>query len=321
VEWVERSEGEWRIQLRQSFELTAEHAIWIWLANEIQPKIINRDDWWQEADICHIRLDPVVVPLAFAISFEGTWLGARTCEMGWAGFAELIKSSANWQVIAPWLKWWRIPLLHDRLKAVALHTARSVPVQTIQAWGSAFGPLANASFSEEYEDAWRSVARNLFWDWKPQTTESAAMLKGLGLLTGEPEADLKHGWAKYEELLAIHPVLFAQLVARGVPALYMDKNESSFFLQKLRSMILEIGYHSSGEQVAQALRDWQRRAAEAMAVDDLFVSRSLLPDAVELARGTLSSDRNLRVAVSNSQAVPKYLAAALLQRVIQGETL
>jgi hypothetical protein len=177
------------------------------------------------------------------------------------------------------------------------------------------------SLSEEYEAAWRSVTRSLFWDWKPQTADSAAMLKSLGLLAGDPEADLKHSWEECEQLLAIHPVLFAQLVARGVPALYRDKNESLFFIQRLRSMILGIGYQNSGEQVAQALRDWQRRAAEAMAVDELFVSRSLLPDAVALARGTLYADRNLRVAVTNSQVVPKYLAAALLQRVIQGETL
>jgi hypothetical protein len=58
-----------------------------------------------------------------------------------------------------------------------------------------------------------------------------------------------------------------------------------------------------------------------MAVDELFVSKSLLPDGVAFIRGKLEKDHNLRVAIANSQTVPKYLAAAILEKMIGGEIL
>ena len=48
-------------------------------------------------------------------------------------------------------------------------------------------------------------------------------------------------------------------------------------------------------------------------------SKSLLPDGVALLMGKLEKDHNLRVAIANSQTVPKYLAAAILEKLIGGE--
>jgi hypothetical protein len=146
-------------------------------------------------------------------------------------------------------------------------------------------------------------------------------LKDLSLLTGNPESDVAKSWNGYEQLLITHPLLLVQLAAQGASELYPDRNESLFFLYKLRNVILEIENDNLSAQSSDALSDWQRQAAEAMAVDELFVSRSLLPDAIAHLRGTLRNDRNLRIAVTNSQTVRRYLAAALLERMIQGEVL
>jgi hypothetical protein len=60
-------------------------------------------------------------------------------------------------------------------------------------------------------------------------------------------------------------------------------------------------------------------AAEAMAVDDAFVSKSLLPDAIAYAQGRLDRPHNLRVALANSYAVPQYLAATMIDKAIAGD--
>lgn len=321
IEWIERTERNWRIHLRHSVEFGADHAIWVWLADETEPRIVERNDCWMEDDVCHVRLNAESPPLGFAISFQGTWLGARTGEIGWAGFARLIQSCSDWPQTARWIKWWRVPLLHELLKTSATTAAQAAPIQTIQAWTSECNPSTHACFAEEYEEAWRSVTRQLFWEWRPSASESAIALKDLSLLTGNPERDVAESWNAYEQLLLTHPLLLVQLAAQGASELYPDRNESLFFLYKLRNMILEIENDNVGAQSSDTLGDWQRQAAEAMAVDELFVSRSLLPDAIAHLRGTLRNDRNLRIAVTNSQAVPRYVAAALLERMIQGEVL
>ena len=56
-----------------------------------------------------------------------------------------------------------------------------------------------------------------------------------------------------------------------------------------------------------------------MAVDDAFVARSLVPDAIAQVRGNLERSHNLRVALANSYAVPQYLAATILDKLIAGE--
>ena len=73
-----------------------------------------------------------------------------------------------------------------------------------------------ACFSEDYEDAWRSVTRTFLWDWLPTESESADVLNILGLLTGDLLQDFKHAWEGYEDTLGTHPLLLVQLAARGV---------------------------------------------------------------------------------------------------------
>jgi hypothetical protein len=207
------------------------------------------------------------------------------------------------------------------LKAAARARIVESRIETLWSWASTEDLQGDARYSEEHEDAWRSVTRSFLWDWRPDARESAAILKGLGLLSGDPDQDIGQAWDGYEELLAIHPLLLAQAARRGLAELYpgQEFEDLLYLLEKLRNRILDLDLYASGSQIDRALSEARIRAAAAMAVDEVFVTRSLLPDAVALVRGALGKDHNLRVAIANSQAVPRYLAAAVIEKMIHGE--
>lgn len=321
MQWVEQDGEEYQIQLRRAFELGPDHAIWVWYENQLEPEVVAGSDWIQEDDTCLTSVHSGARPVAFAISFQGAWLGARTSQMGWKGFAGMINSSPDWRTTARWLRWWRVPLLHENLKGAARARIVESRIETLCSWASTEDLQGVARYSEEHEDAWRSVTRSFLWDWKPDATESAAILKRLGLLTGDPNRDSGQAWDGCEELLAIHPLLLALAARRGLAELYPGQQFEDLLclLEKLRNRILDLEIYASGSQTDRALLDARILAAEAMAVDEAFVTRRLLPDAIALVRGALDKDHNLRVAIANSQAVRKYLAAALIEKMIHGE--
>jgi hypothetical protein len=317
----EKAEGEWRLQLRRTFELGPDHTIWIWKSGDTRPERLDSTQWRQEENVCNIHTGPEIEPVALAIAFQGVWLGARTCEMGWMGFAEVIRASRDWLTTASWLRWWRVPLLHEALRSAAEAAVRADPIRTIRAWVSPAGPSAEVEHADEFDDAWLSLIRAFLWDWQPNRSESGALLTELNLLTGDIERDLEHAWDGCEDILSIHPLLLVQAAARGVGAIYptSDTDDQRFLLEKLRNRLLDIDRFASQSEIRQALKESQKRAADAMAVDELFVSKSLLPDATALIKGELENDHNLRVAIANSQTVPNYLAAAILEKIISGE--
>ncbi|MGO9275080.1 MAG: hypothetical protein ACLQOO_33410 [Terriglobia bacterium] len=320
IGWIEQKGDDWHIQFRRSFELGSEHDIWIWPAQAGAPHLLNRAAWWQEGEACLARVDAGSTPVAFAVSFQGSWLGARTCGQGWAGLIDVLRRCQDWQTSAPWLKWWRVPLLHPALKAIASELVRSQPIVSIEAWVFGDGLLTMARSTEDHEDAWRALTRTLLWDWLPTPAEAATVLRNCGLLTGVFEDDFRRAWEGYEELLAVHPVLLAQVAARGTASLYSgDADAVRGFLETLRNRILAVELRTPREAVSRALQDAKRMAAETMAVDDAFVSKSLLPDAIAYAQGRLDRPHNLRVALANSYAVPQYLAATMIDKAIAGD--
>jgi hypothetical protein len=320
VRWVEKTDLDWQLQFRRSFELGKDHELWVWPSQSETPRVLDRSTWWQEDDVCHIRPESGVQIVGLAVSFKGSWLGARTSAHGWEGFCNLLCHCTNWQIMAPWLKWWRVPLLHPALKQVASALATAAPCETLQAWTFRDELSSSARFSEDYEEAWRSITRAFLWEWLPTKSESAEVLIRLGLLTGNFAHDFNHSWEGYEALLGTHPLLFVQLASRGVAGLYADDSDvCRALLELLRNQLLGIDPSAPQEAVTPALRETQQKAAAAMAVDDAFVAKSLLPDAVALVRGNLQRSHNLRVALANSYAVPQYLAATILNKMIAGE--
>jgi hypothetical protein len=322
VERIEHNGDECQIQLRfSSCELGPEHAIWVWYEGAQQPEVVDRSGWRQEGDICDVKLGGDKKPVALCVSFQGSWLGARTCQAGWVGFARLILSSPNWSNTAKWLKWWRVPLMHPELKSVARGRVELAPLATLQAWTSDDGPSPTARFSEANEDAWRSVTRSFLWKWKPTIEESLTILTELGFLADDSAQDIDPPWERCQALLFAHPLLFVQAVMRGTAALFKNqpRNNVREFVARVRNRLLDVDSDVSASAVKVVLRDALAKAAEAMGVDSRFVEKILLPNAVAFLLSTLDNDHNLRISIANSQAARQYLAAVVLDKVVQGE--
>ena len=320
VQWIEEDDDAYQIQLRSTFELGPQHAIWVWHESKIEPEIVAEQDWIQVDDSCLVSLHPGAKPVAFAISFRGVWLGARTCQMGWNGFANLIRATQDWEQTARWLRWWRVPLLHEILKKVVRARVTDSRLTTLRSWTSTEDLQGGARYSEEHEEAWRSVTRRFLWDWIPDGIESAAILTELGLLTGNPALDGDRAWNGYEELLATQPLLLAQAARRGLAALCPGQKFENFryLLERLLHKILELDGCPSESEIIETLAQARIRAAAAIVVDPNFIV-SLFKDAVALLAGATDRDRNLRVAIANRHAVRKYLAAAVIEKMIRGE--
>jgi len=240
--------------------------------------------------------------------------------MGWNGFANLIRTTQDWEKTAQWLRWWRVPLLHEILKTAVRARVAASRLTTLRSWTSTEELQCGARYSEEHEEAWQSVTRGFLWDWIPDGKESTAILTGLGLLTGTPALDGDRAWNGYEELLAIQPLLLAQAARRGLTELCAGQKfeELRYLLGRLRNKILELDGCPSESQIIGALAQARIKAAAAIMVDQNFVD-SLLRDAVSRLAGAPDRDRNLRVAIANRHAVRKYLAAVVIEKMIRGE--
>ena len=90
-------------------------------------------------------------------------------------------------------------------------------------------------------------------------------------------------------------------------------------LEALRNRILQIDAGSTQTHSEKVLLEIRRHAAYALDVDENFVTKTLLPNAASLLSGTLGNDRNLRLAIANSQPVRQFLAAAVIEKMILGE--
>ena len=143
------------------------------------------------------------------------------------------------------------------------------------------------------------------------------MLTGFGARTGNPNLDNEQAWNGFKELLVIQPLLLVQAARRGFTELYPGRLNS--FLEPLRDRILGLGYYPSPSEISDRLTKTRTKAESEMAVDEFFVTKSLLPDAESLLAGAIDSDHNLRLAIANSQAARKYLAGALIEKIIRGE--
>jgi hypothetical protein len=325
VKTVEFRAGMWELQFRQSIELDLDYQLWIWENDVPQPRPLSKSEWLYDDGLCVIESQGESTrestPLSFAVSYQGHWLGAKSTCPGWKGYEELITESVDWPSTARWLKWWRVPVLHEDLKAPISRAVTKAPLQSLQSWLLRGQLTEIARFSEEFEDAWLSVCRQVLWDWRPCPNEAAQLLRGLGADGGAADVQWDGIWDDLGQLLNINPLLFVRLCSEGLAVLCPDANAEDRLRmrRKLRNRILGLRLYCSEPEVSEALMNAHSEAAKAMAVDDRFVSRSLLVDAISLYSGKLHQHHNLRIAISNSQAVRTYLAATILQKVIDRE--
>lgn len=308
------------LQLRQTIELEADHAIWAWLPGHAQPECVKREFWNQDEELVYVNSSSEEEPIAYALCFEGAWLGARTFRRGWAGIAEIIRTSCDWEQTAAWLRWWRAPLMHEALREVTRERVTADRLTTLRAW-LAMKETSLARLSEEHGDAWRGLTRSFFWNWSPSDREAGLVLSQFDLLTGDPNDDLRRAWETYESFLAIDPLLLVRLACRGILAQYPNASESDrgVLLEYLRNRILDLTLSTARSTAEIALNDARIEAAKQMGVDEFFVAKSLLRDAVALIKGEQINDDNIRTAVANSHSVRRYVAAALIDRCVKGD--
>ena len=309
-----RDGGSCTLTLRSDLELGPDHELWIWRSDAGSPERIPRQRWSQSEDQCDVKLADDASPLAFAISYEGVWIGASTLSDEWGRLLRNRTGMPDWSTTAKWLKWWRVPLLHPDLIEYAKLGVQRDRLGTFLAWISMEPPCLSTSTEEDFEAAWRYVVRKLFWRWNPNPEQSKAILRELSLLSGEGALDMEQGWSGFDRLTLISPVLAVRIAARGSSVLYPDPVERGVILRSLLSSMLD-----KPKETFAGLSQAKEAAARSMNVDVAFVANGILRDALEFWSGKDVDDRNLRIAVTNSLAVPKFLSAELLQRALNGE--
>jgi hypothetical protein len=215
MQWVEQDGEEYQIQLRRTFELGPDHAIWLWYENQIEPEVVASSGWIQKDDTWLTSVPAGARPIAFAISFQSAWLGGPNHPVGMEGvgkrdqlFTGLADNSTMAKMVAS-------SVASREPDSRCPRASCGVPNRNTVLVASAEDLQGDARYSEEHEDAWRSVTRSFLWDWKPDASESALILKRLGLFTGDPDRDSRQAWDGCEELLTIHPLLLALAARRG----------------------------------------------------------------------------------------------------------
>jgi hypothetical protein len=303
-----------RLTLRSDLELGSDHDLWMWRHDAVAPERIPHEHWSQSEDQCEVKVAHDASPLAFAVSYEGAWIGAWTLSQEWARLLRNRMGRQDWSLTAKWLKWWRVPLLHpdliDHTKA-AVHRDR---LRTFLAWVSTEPPCPFTSSEEDFDAAWRYIARKLFWRWHVNPEQAKTILQELALLSGEGAMDMEKGWSGFDRLMLISPLLAVRIAVQGATVLYTNKVERDFILRSLLARILD-----SSQDTMVRLSEVREEAARSMNVDIAFVANGILRDALESWNGKEVDDRNLRIATTNSLAVPKFLSAELLQRALNGE--
>jgi hypothetical protein len=322
IRWISQEAGNWLVQLRHSLDLGEGYVVWAWLAGEDSPRQLRRDQWSQQENICEIRSLSNLRPEGFAISYDGTWLGARTASSRLYGVQEIINNTPSWETTAGWLRWWRAPLLHETLKTKVKATAEADPVNTLISWLTNVPPGAGAVYSDNHRHAWLSVIRSALWSWYPTPEQSSAVILRTGMITGNANSDFNHCWNGFEHVLAANPILLAQLSVRGLAETYRDFSsaETQIFLRMLQSLILGLERNATNVHLKSTFEVCQREAAKSMSVDEKFLTDSLLPVALGCVEGKSVPDLNLRIALANGP-IRKFLAVSLLQHATAEQPL
>ena len=318
LKWVTLDDEHWRLQLRACCDRDLGHAVWVWLSGEDSPRPVDSDRWSLTEDVCEIQPFPDAKPEAFAISYNGEWLGSRTTSPGLAAFQRILSDTKCWPSTARWLRWLRAPLLHENLRAVLKSTVAADPIITLCAWTANIPPATGLKYSETNEDAWYLVVRVALWDWRPSAPESAKVLSAMHMLTGDPDHDLRHCWQGFEPVLSSNPMLLAEIAVRGVTTVYPGASgaEIHIFLHVLQSLILGLDRGAGLQDFRVAFEECRMQAAESMSVDERFVTDEVFWTALQLVRGEVINDLNLRIALANAP-IRKFIAVSLLRNTAE----
>lgn len=315
LRWIELGQDSWRLYFRAMFDRNPEHKIWVWFRGEHSPRVLEPERWSLHGEFCEIKPIRDGSPEAFAFSYKGEWLGARSVSPGLSSFARIITGSACWSCTAKWLRWWRVPLLHESLRDVLVLKTTDEPIDTLCSWLIGTVPGTGAVYSEAVEDAWQMIFRSTFWNWRPTGQESAQALVVTDMITGNPAYDIEHCWHGMEPLLASNPLLLAQLAVRGIQEIYRgaSASEIQIFLHVLENLVLGLDRGAGQHELRVRTEECLTHAAQSTSVDERFVTGEILRTALSLVRAETVNDKNLRIALGNAP-IRKFIALSLLQR-------
>ncbi|HEU5413375.1 MAG TPA: DNA-directed RNA polymerase subunit alpha C-terminal domain-containing protein [Candidatus Angelobacter sp.] len=308
---IDATEGGYCLTLSSALDFGPEHGVWIWQRGEHAPRNVDR------RQISCVGRDLIVhttqQALAFAVSFRGSCLGSRFVHSECIDELREVLTPESWEAVRPWMRWWRIPLLHPRLKDLAAKCIDKSQLPTLLSWvaDSGFGDM---SYTDESigSSGWGAVIREFFWHWMPNELQASEILRATRLLTGSPESDLKDSWMGSSELALINPVLLAAIVVGGVKSMYSNVSDAE--RQLLLSMFANIiaGLPRESGTLDAVRTELFQRGVKELGADPAFVRRVLWNEAVDLYHGRNIRSTNLRVAIG-VQPFRRWLVLELLE--------
>jgi len=300
----------WNLLLTEEIGIGENHGVWVWYFDAHCPERLPNGSHQVNNGIlkCLTRNTDV---LGFAVSYGDVCLGSRSPQNKWADWRTYIERSLDWALVAKWLRWWRLPILHTELRSTIEAKVRQHPVDSLVAW------LANEDFSDlvgntdAYESAWSLIARTCLWEWVPKSTEAADLFRKLSIWTGGSK-DFECG--EYDLLLNANPMLLAETAHLAAPIIYPGARQAELItlLSCLRDRTLGV---PEGQRWNDVYRKVCREASIDLNVDERFLEKSVIQDARSYIAGRQAS-RNLKLALG-SMLVRRLLASRILEDYIE----
>lgn len=339
------------LRLCEEIEAAPELRIWVWESNASGPRLLDRSEVEVHSDnrtLSVLRIG-VSTPLAWAVSLEGEWQGARfhvnPGSQYWPRVVEQMESTfrvtGNWHATAQALRWWRFPVLMDPFREAIQEAVDHDPVATLLAWiSSDAGPDRRIATLDS--DFFSSALRSFLWRHSPTSDES---MRVWSVLKDELQRGLDEKRIALPALLVLnaHPVLFARLIAeilwttqqesvRAVPFVMHGLFHRAADRANIRAIEVEClhvarmivsfieastSVFAQGRTQFEALRDealWSLRGwSDRSPLDEAYFRQHVVEPAEELFDQNEPNTKRLKTAVARSRACCAYLASHLLK--------
>ena len=288
---VSSSGAQHQLELRHPSEWIHEYDVLVWPAEATMPYALPHECCTSLDDRTIIVTAYIEKPLAWAISHEGRWKGAKFVAnpdfaSGWrdatAQFAASLYASSDWRNTAAWLRWWRIPVLMEPFRPAVASQVPKNQCTTLTEWirQGEIHSADNRPFLQSIDDNLWSVAVRGFdalWNWHPDSSESAALLLDSGAFHLPDEKQI-HVWtepgvtgldiigkknalhAPLEALLRANPVLLAHIVTHAFddsnarPVLGLLISELRTRVDELCRKRLSVAYQGTERPISESDR-------------------------------------------------------------------
>lgn len=314
-----------RVHLTTHIEPDSNHSMLWWdskgsfhtlssLSSQLQDGVM----WWQTVLPSHLTQ-----PLAIAIAYKGSRLGAWW-DTHWSDILREQKIAAP-SLIAAMLRWFQLPLLStDHCEDVEDFIA-IYPVEIFSAWiadNAPRHPLAIQWTETGIIDGWLSTVRTLTQFWQPEVGIAQELVNAFidDEVEDAPlqEQMLQASWY----LLRVSPllmgsVLLAWVKERGLPTL--GKKRTQNLIDHVGRSMVSIEASASSVVISKKEQELKRNVAREMGVDENFLERSVIPQALNFFQGkaiySLHLD-NINVACNNEQ-FRRFLGMHILKCISQ----